>query len=118
MLFVLSVFESRSLRLSPTFLTNSSEKLRSPMKLLPSKTIFDLGDGDNRIRCIESFGLIWRGFDQSSRDGISCWDLTDPWPTSEKAGDALLLDVIEHCAILGLDLELLPTLLNPKHTSF
>jgi len=56
-----------------TDVSNSSEKLRSLMNLLPSKTILDLGVGDNRMRCIESFGSIWRGFDQSSWGGVSCW---------------------------------------------
>jgi hypothetical protein len=90
--------------------SNSSEKLRSLMKLLPSKTIFDLGVGNDRMRWSEGFGSIWRGSDQSLGGGVSCWDLAVPCPTSEKAGAALSLDVIEHCMNPGLGLKISPTL--------
>lgn len=94
--------------------TFAFEKLRSLMKSLPSKTVFDLGVGDGRMRRIESFGFIWRGFDQSPWGDVSCWDLTDPCPTSEKAGAALLLDVIEHCVNPGLALKNIANALEPK----
>jgi hypothetical protein len=43
--------------------------------------------------------------------------LTDPCPTSEKVGDALLLDVFEYCVILGLGLQSIANALEPKARS-
>jgi hypothetical protein len=78
------------------------EKMRSLAPLLPSKIVFDIGPGDGRMRRIEDFGFIWRGFDFASWKDVAKWDVSnDPCPVDQKAGAALLLDVIEHCVNPG-----------------
>jgi hypothetical protein len=72
------------------------------MKLLPPKIIFDLGVGNSQMGCIESFGFRGACFMSGPK--------TDRCPTSEKAGAAFLLDVIEHCVNQGLGLKVLPML--------
>ena len=58
------------------------------------------------MRKIETSGFRWRGFDIHPWRDVLKWDLSDPCPISdEKAGAALLLEVIEHCVNPGLALK-------------
>ena len=72
---------------------------------LPVPSVYDLGLGDGRMQRIESLGLRWKGFDQTAWSKAERWDLAEPCPIEEKAGAALLLDVIEHCPNPGLVLK-------------
>ena len=65
---------------------------------LPSKIVLDIGAGDGRMkRHCESNGFEWQGFDLvPNSPEITRWDLNEPASFPDKAGAALLLDVIEH----------------------
>lgn len=90
------------------------ETLRQMKDSLPSTTVYDLGPGNGRMRKIETLGFSWRGFDQTAWIDVAQWDLTNPAPVQEKAGAALLLDVIEHCVNPGLALRNISAALLPE----
>lgn len=103
-----------SANLSSDRYTFAAETLAALGPSLPSKTIFDIGPGDGRMRKIESLGFSWRGFDRSAWRDVTQWDIgTKPCPIDEKAGAAFLLDVIEHCVNPGYALTAISDALLP-----
>jgi SAM-dependent methyltransferase len=90
------------------------ETLRELVPDLPSKTVFDIGPGDGRMREVESFGVIWQGFDQEAWGDVEKWNLSDPCPAPDRAGAVLLLDVIEHCVNPGLALKNIADAMEPN----
>lgn len=78
--------------------------LRALAPELPSKVVFDIGAGDERMRRVEELGFEWHGFDLRPRKEATPWDLNDPCPSNLTPGAVMLLDVIEHCLNPGVAL--------------
>ncbi|MDP3242155.1 MAG: methyltransferase domain-containing protein [Reyranella sp.] len=80
------------------------DSLRALAAELPSKVVFDIGAGDERMRRVEELGFEWHGFDLKPRKEATPWDLNDPCPSNLTPGAVMLLDVIEHCLNPGVAL--------------
>jgi SAM-dependent methyltransferase len=66
---------------------------------LPSRTLYDIGSGDERMRRLEELDLDWNGFDLNPQRDAMRWDLSEPNSFDlPKAGVVIMLDVIEHCS--------------------
>ncbi|HVE77892.1 MAG TPA: methyltransferase domain-containing protein [Gemmatimonadaceae bacterium] len=73
--------------------------LRELRPTVPRPVVSDVGCGDATMRPhAERLGWRWQGFDLAPRDGaVRRWDVDQPAPPhAERAGLALMLEVLEH----------------------